>query len=94
MFARKVEKRNMSLKIDMFSIDCCLGYRCGNLEAPNHGNIYEHNVTVGSTATFACSSGYRLVGNSTATCQSNSVWSSTTPTCESNVEIVSSSLSV
>ena len=66
----------------MFS---CLGYRCDRLKTPFHGNISDHNITVGSTATFSCDVGYDLIGDSNVTCQSNSLWSASTPTCESKI---------
>ena len=68
--------------VALFSMACCLGYKCGSLKAPHNGNILIHNFTVGSTANFGCNEGYVLTGRLSITCQPNSLWSSSTPTCE------------
>ena len=39
-------------------------------------------TTFRQTATYSCSTGYNLVGNSTRTCQATGQWSGSAPTCE------------
>ncbi|PIK43484.1 putative sushi, von Willebrand factor type A [Apostichopus japonicus] len=52
---------------------------CEFFEAPENGNvIYDPvNRTVGSTATFSCSSGYVLSGNAHLECLETKVWNAT-----------------
>ncbi len=38
-------------------------------------------TTFGGTATYSCSAGYSLVGETTRTCQASGVWSGSAPTC-------------
>ena len=38
-------------------------------------------LTVGKTALYECDSSFRLVGDSSRTCQNNSTWSGLAPTC-------------
>ena len=44
---------------------------------PEGGNTAAGNVV----ATYSCNDGYSLIGESTLTCLSNEVWSSTLPLC-------------
>ena len=59
---------------------------CGPLEL-DHGTItYSDSTYEGSEATFACSEGYTLMGETMATCQNDGNWSDSTPVCEEIVE--------
>ena len=52
---------------------------CGSLTDPGNGNV---TLTVGTTATYSCNTGYNLVGDSTRTCQATGKWSGSAPTCQ------------
>ncbi|XP_071821519.1 protein lev-9-like isoform X6 [Apostichopus japonicus] len=57
----------------------CVRIGCEFFEAPENGNvIYDPvNRTVGSTATFSCSSGYVLSGNASLECLETKEWNAT-----------------
>jgi uncharacterized membrane protein YgcG len=58
---------------------------CGKLTDPTHGSVTSTpSTTYGSTATYACSTGYAPSGGSPRQCQANGTWSGTAPTCEVN----------
>ena len=60
------------------------------LHKPTNGNliVYKPGKDFGSTATFSCVSGYRVIGSSPLTCKDgnatspNGTWNGTTPTCK------------
>ena len=56
---------------------------CGNLTDTANGQV---NLTSGTTfglnATYNCSTGYNLVGDSIRTCQATGNWSGSKPTCQ------------
>jgi len=63
---------------------CATPVDCGGLTAPSHGSITTappSSTTFGTTATYACMSGYALSGNATRTCQASGAWTGTAPTC-------------
>ncbi len=56
---------------------------CTELANPTNGQVDTSNgTTPGSTATYNCSTGYILNGNSSRTCNSDREWSRSPPTCE------------
>ena len=56
---------------------------CGTLTNPANGRVsHTAGTTFGRIATYSCNIGYTRVGVSTRTCQSNVVWSGSTPTCQ------------
>ena len=56
---------------------------CGALPDPANGQVNDTaGTTLGQIATYSCSTGYNLVGNSTRMCQATGVWSGSAPTCE------------
>ena len=59
------------------------GVVCGNLDRPRFGRVVMTGITFGSIATYSCQIGYRLVGESTRTCQANRQWSGVAPVCKS-----------
>ena len=59
------------------------GVVCGNLDRPRFGRVVMTGITFGSVATYSCQIGYRLVGESTRTCQANRQWSGVAPVCKS-----------
>ena len=64
---------------------CDSGITCGSPGSISNGAVSPSGSThnYGTTVTFACNTGYRLVGGATRTCQANSQWSGTVPTCQS-----------
>ena len=54
---------------------------CGATHAPANARTSTSGTTVGHTVTYMCNSGYKLMGNSTRTCQSNGQWSGSQPSC-------------
>jgi hypothetical protein len=64
-----------------FPYVCKKGYRCNSLNAPVNGYVNVHNFQVNATANFSCKNGFALIGNPNTICQSNSLWSSSPPTC-------------
>jgi CUB/sushi domain-containing protein len=54
---------------------------CGALTAPTDGTLTATTTTYGSTATYACKTGYAASGSVNRTCQADGTWSGTTPTC-------------
>ena len=54
---------------------------CGPLPNPVNGQVNTTGTTYGQTATYSCNTGYRLLGDSTRTCQATGSWSGSAPTC-------------
>ena len=54
---------------------------CGRLDNPENGRVFITGTRVGSIATYRCNRGFRLLGSSRRTCQSNSQWSGQAPVC-------------
>ena len=56
---------------------------CRLLTNPVNGRV-SHNTgtTLQQTATYSCSTGYNLVGDSIRTCQATGEWSGSEPTCQ------------
>ncbi|XP_019620833.1 PREDICTED: uncharacterized protein LOC109467329 [Branchiostoma belcheri] len=59
----------------------CTRNECPLLTAPTNGAMTGSNFYQ-DVATFTCNSGYNLVGNPTITCQADTTWSGTVPTCQ------------
>ena len=56
---------------------------CGLLIDPANGQVtLTAGTSLGQTATYSCSTGYNLVGDSIRTCQATGVWSGRAPTCQ------------
>ena len=62
-----------------------LGIGCSVLSAPSKGDVVLGGITVGSTATYTCDSGYVLVGESVRVCQPSGVWSGVEPFCRCKI---------
>ena len=69
-----------------FDPSCCghpfAAVDCGVLDSPISGNVVVGTTTLGSVATYTCSSSFRLVGMDSRQCQENGTWSGEIPTCE------------
>lgn len=59
----------------------CVVANCPALSGPAGGTVVATTLTYGSVGTYACDSGYTLVGAATRTCQPDGTWSETAPTC-------------
>ena len=59
--------------------------KCQHLEPPTYGKVHSTDYTVGSVAEYKCDYGYRLVGQSTRSCQYDEQWSGQEPVCEGEV---------
>jgi hypothetical protein len=59
---------------------CVLG-DCGALTNPVNGKVYATSTTFGSTATYACDTGYVLTGSASRSCLDGGLWSGDAPTC-------------
>lgn len=54
---------------------------CGDPGTPLNGARSGSDFSKGKSVSYSCHSDYKLVGSSTRTCQSNSVWSGSLPSC-------------
>ena len=54
---------------------------CPALSITN-GVVTHPTMTLGAVATYSCDTGFQLTGNSNRTCQADSTWTATDPTCE------------
>ncbi len=59
----------------------CNVLACGAPPSPEHGTVNVGPTTYGAIATYACATGYELVGAATSACQPTGTWSPTTPVC-------------
>ena len=55
---------------------------CGRLDAPSVGQVSWTTTFFGGVATYACFTGYILVGQSTRRCETNGFWSGQPPICQ------------
>ena len=56
---------------------------CGTLVDPANGQVdHTAGTTFQQTATYSCSTGYNLVGDSIRTCIATGEWSGSEPVCE------------
>ena len=60
---------------------------CGATHAPANARTSTSGTTVGHTVTYRCNPGYRIMGTSTRTCQSNGQWSGSQPSCARELHI-------
>ncbi|CAI8036485.1 CUB and sushi domain-containing protein 3, partial [Geodia barretti] len=63
------------------STPTCTVVDCGSLADPAFGEVRISDTTFASTATYTCSDGYSLVGDTTRTCLASGLWSGGEPTC-------------
>ena len=71
-----------SIQIVGYSITPAGAVDCFSLTNINNGVVTYSTTTSGSTATYACESGYDLIGNQIRVCQDDGQWSGSEPTCE------------
>lgn len=55
--------------------------KCRHLSAPQYGKVKTSAYTVGSTAEYGCTYGYRLHGESKRTCGYDGEWDGKEPVC-------------
>ncbi|XP_030077479.1 complement receptor type 2, partial [Microcaecilia unicolor] len=60
----------------------CRRKSCGSPGELLNGRFDLEDALFGSTATFSCNEGYRLVGRAERKCQHDGLWSHSVPTCE------------
>ena len=58
---------------------------CGDPGVPVHGNRSFNGTSLGSTVSYSCPTGYRLVGPTVRQCQINRRWSGNLPQCNSEL---------
>ena len=54
---------------------------CGDLDAPENGDVVYDETLEGSVANYSCNFGYRLDGDDQRVCQGDSMWSGEMPSC-------------
>ena len=59
----------------------CSIVTCPPLAVTSRLAVSAPNLTYSSNATYSCSVGYEIIGNSTRTCQNDGTWSESEPTC-------------
>ena len=57
--------------------------QCPNLPNPSNGIVTLSGRNLGSTATYKCNDGYKLIGEDKRTCQNDATWSGREPSCKS-----------
>ena len=62
---------------------------CGDPAQINNGRVIISGRTPGSNATYLCNDHYRLVGNATVVCHSDSHWIGEVPKCKRTYSIYS-----
>ena len=60
----------------------CVALFCDELLNPENGEVSVPSRLPGSTATYSCNDGFKLIGSSTRNCQSNGFWTGIIPLCQ------------
>ncbi len=71
----------MDATADTAAMDTSVPVTCPALSAPANGSISAPSLAEGATATYACDTGYVLVGQAMPTCESTGAWSDDPATC-------------
>ena len=58
---------------------------CHPLENVNNGSVTMSGLKTGDTAVYSCHEGFKLVGQATRVCMSNSTWCGEAPVCRSEL---------
>ena len=61
---------------------------CGNLVAPDNGNVMIGMTMLDSEVTYTCDPSFRLRGDESRTCQPDGSWSGVDPVCEGNHHVI------
>lgn len=69
---------------DRLTKTACEVISCGDPGTPLNGDRSGSDFSKGKSVSYSCHSDYKLVGSSTRTCQSTSVWSGSLPRCVFN----------
>ncbi|GAA6093773.1 uncharacterized protein LOC113647597 [Tachysurus ichikawai] len=64
------------------NIPSCTAVRCPTLEKPVDGEMICSGDSYGSSCTFSCNVGFRLLGTSELTCTKTAQWNQETPSCK------------
>ena len=78
----KLRLEFFQLSSNLFFLSTDKPVTCPTLTSPANGAVSAPARTVGSVATYSCSSGYTLSGGTTRTCQSSGEWSGLQPSCQ------------
>lgn len=57
-------------------------YSCMDPGIPVNGMRFSHDLSIGSTVSFQCDTGYRLSHDEPLVCEKNHFWSHPLPTCD------------
>lgn len=60
----------------------CIPIQCELLSPPENGFVHFTENTLGSSAWYACKSGYKLIGSDSRLCMSSGQWSGAESTCQ------------
>ena len=63
------------------SLPSCNIVRCGSPDSISNGSLTGRVFTYNSSVTYKCDIGFNLIGDSTLSCLSSGVWSSSIPSC-------------
>ena len=63
------------------SLPRCVPSDCGEPASLTNGHVDFSSTSIGSTAVYRCSEGYRLRGSSSSICQSSGQWSGSLREC-------------
>ena len=67
----------------LYVCSCTLGIQCEELFNITNGKLSSNGRGYGSTTSFSCDEGYRLVGINASTCDDSGFWSPAPPICQS-----------
>lgn len=65
------------------SVATILAVDCGHLDYPDKGSVTLSGTQLGSKASYYCTEGYVLIGESERVCLASREWSGVAPTCRS-----------
>ena len=68
-----------------FNIPACV--KCPDLESPENGNVSLSSNAILTTALFSCINGYKVLGQSTLTCDESGSWDAQEPFCVCEVPV-------
>ena len=68
--------------LDRFYCNIIFFVDCGPLDDPINGAVdISQGTSYGNMVSYSCNQGHRLLGNSRRSCQADSFWTGSDPTC-------------